>query len=485
MAHTLKAYYYTDPATAVTVDFYGAVADNDGIAVDSYQMGIPGIEQARNNSLYSDSPRPVYSKHSTVTDVLTVTVRGSTNTNLYTNLHLLAKLGEYARQSSENVLDMQSAYLELKPGGSSSGEVLYAHIYDCRVEMPSDWGNHVDATLTVEDVTVTIERGLWRSIKMREAPDTNASSISNSATAASKMASSADIGGDTTALFKVNVYQPSTGTPDAAIDRVIVGYRSKARGGVGYNSLGIREAESQTLGTDTTSAADATASGGNVAKCTFATVTTDATRVSRAGDVANGVHRVFARMKVDTSSSSSVYLKSQDASSASGAALISNTAVTVSSTGWLVYDLGIVRVFQDGTLSTGGGGSYGAWELSASRLTGSGTDALYVDWVFIMPTEGYLTASGCGILTTSPTKSNTLYWDNCWRESLVCGVFNTSDARVSAIQYTASMDPIPGPFEVYWLIGQESGSVFDVGGTINDLNIIFQTVPRFLMPSEV
>ena len=61
MAHTLKAYYYTDPATAVTVDFYGAVADNDGIAVDSYQMGIPGIEQARNNSLYSDSPRPVYS----------------------------------------------------------------------------------------------------------------------------------------------------------------------------------------------------------------------------------------------------------------------------------------------------------------------------------------------------------------------------------------------------------------------------------------
>lgn len=485
MTHTLKAYYYTDPATAVTVDFMGAVTGSTGIAVDSYQMGIPGIEQARNSSLYSDSPRPVYSKHGTVTDVLTVTVRGSTNTVLYTNLHLLAKLGEYARQSMQNNFDMQTAYLELKPGGSSSGEVLYAAIYDCRVELPADWADVQDATLMIEDVTVTIERGIWRSIKIRESPETSASSISNSAVAASKMASSADIGGDTTALYRVSVYQPSAGTPDATIDRVIIGYRSKARGGVGYNSLGIREAESQTLGTDTSSTADATASGGSVAKCTFATVTTAATRVSRTGDISNGVHRVFARMKVDASSSSSVYLKYQDASSASGATLISNAAVTVSSTSWLVYDLGVVRVFQDGTLATGGGGAYGAWELSASRLTGSGTNALYVDWVFIMPTEGYLTASGCGILTTSPTKFNTVYFDNCWTESLVCGVFNTSDARVSSVQYSASFDPVPGPFELYWLIGQESSGVFDVGGTINDLNILIQTVPRFLMPSEV
>jgi len=485
MTHTLKAYYYTDPVTSVTVDFMGAVTGSTGIAVDSYQMGIPGVEQARNNSLYSDSPRPVYSKHGTVTDTLTVTVRGSTNTVLYTNLHLLAKLGEYARQASQNIFDMQTAYFELKPGGSAAGEVLYAPIYDCRVELPQDWAGTQDATFTIEDVTVTIERGIWRSINLRETPETNAESVSGSAAAASKLASSANIGGDTTALYRVSVYQTSSGTPDAAIDRVIIGYRSKARGGVGYNSLGIREAESQTLGTDTSSAADATASGGNVAKCTFATVTTDATRVSRAGDVANGVHRVFARMKVDTSSSASVYLKYQDASSASGASLISNTAVTVSSTSWLVYDLGVVRVFQDGTLATGGGGVYGAWELSASRLTGSGTNALYVDWVFIMPTEGYLTASGCGILTTSPTKTNTLYFDNCWTEALVCGVFNTSDARVSAVQCTASLAPMPGPFELYWLIGQESASVFDVGGTINDLNITFQTVPRFIMPSLV
>ena len=47
MAHTLKAYYYTDPATAVTVDFMGAVATNSGIALDSYQMGVPGIDQSR------------------------------------------------------------------------------------------------------------------------------------------------------------------------------------------------------------------------------------------------------------------------------------------------------------------------------------------------------------------------------------------------------------------------------------------------------
>ena len=106
MANVLKAYYYThgaaDLSGKITVDFMGAIATNTGIAVDSYQMGIPGVETARNNSLYSDTPFPVYSKRSTVTDTLTVTVRGSTNTALYTNLHLLAKLGEYARAASES-----------------------------------------------------------------------------------------------------------------------------------------------------------------------------------------------------------------------------------------------------------------------------------------------------------------------------------------------------------------------------------------------
>lgn len=486
MAHTLKAYYYTDAATAVTVDFYGAVADNDGIAVDSYQMGVPGIEQARNNSLYSDSPRPVYSKHGTVTDVLTVTVRGSTNTALYTNLHLLAKLGEYARQSSQSIYDMVQPYLELKPGGSAAGEVLYATVYDCRVEMPADWANVQDATLTVEDVTVTIERGLWRNIKLRDSVTTIAGSTSNAAAAASQANSSADIGGDTTALYQIVVYQPSTGTPDATIDRVIIGYRSKARGGSGYSALGRKEAEDQVNGTDASDAADATASGGNVVKCTFATVTTDATRLSQTGSIANGVHRIFARMKVDTGVVSSVYLKYQDSTTAQGGTLISNSAVTVSSTSWLVYDLGIVRSVQDGTAITGGS-SYAAWELSASRVTGAGSDALHIDWLFFMPTEGYFTMNDCGILTTSPTKTNAVVFDNAVIDTLVCGVFTTGGAgvRAKSTQYTASCDPMPGPCSIYWLICQNTGDVYDAGGTINDLNIAFNAVSRFIMPSIV
>lgn len=478
MAHTIKAYYYTDPATAVAVDFMGAVADNDGIAVDAYQMGVPGIDQARNGSLYSDSPRPVYSKHSTVTDVLTVTVRGSTNTALYTNLHLLAKLGEYARLAAQSDFQTFYAYLELKPGGSSSGEVLYANIYDCRVELPTDWGNTVDATLTVEDVTVTIERGLWTPARGVSA-DSTPISLTGQAFAGSA-ASSADAGGDTSGLFYLELTHDAASTT-GQIDRAIIGYRSKMLGGANYDDCGKFESESATMGTDTSSTADATASGGNIARCTFGTTTTAAIRISGA-KIPYGTHRMFARMKITGTAVASVYLSYSDGTVAQGATFAANTAVLVSSTSYLVYDLGVV---QSGKVDRIGSVALGTYQIYASLSSGSGN--LDIDWVYCMPTEGYVTLNGLGIGTSSPTASLVAIVNNHGESRRVQAYVAVAPARtVTAAlpQYTVSLSPMPGKSALYWLVGTNSGDVFDVGIEAS-LTISLWITHRFIMPSEI
>ncbi len=478
MAHTLKAYYYTDPATAVTVDFMGAVSTNSGIALDAYQRGMPGVEQARNSSLYSDSPRPVYSKHGTVTDVLTVTVRGSTNTALYTNLHLLAKLGEYARMSAENPSYNSPAYLEFKPGGSSSGEVLYARVMDCRVEMPADWANNQDATLTIEDVTVTIERGLWRATVPTSAT-ASASQVSLTGQVfQGKAASSSDVGGDTSALFTLTLAHDN-GVTTGAIDRAIFGFRSKALGGSKYNVFGKFDAEVyiDTGGTDTSTVADATASNAFVQRCTFATVQTMTSRGSGVF-VPLGVSRVFARMKVTGTQVATVRASWQGDTATNGATLNNNAPVYVSSTSYLVYDLGTI---QQGLVT----GVAGTSTLGVLSIDASGTVALGnldIDWVFLMPTEGYITVRDLGIGTTAPTASLPLTILNNREPHTVCYVGSTSVSKVP--QYTISLAPPPGPCEFYWIVGSDSGDVFDSGNSAS-LTITFGTTARYIMPSLV
>jgi len=480
MAHTLKAYYYTHAAGAVTVDFMGAIADNDGIALDSYQMGIPGIEQARNNSLYSDSPRPVYSKRTTVTDTLTVTVRGATNPALYTNLHLLAKLGEYARMSAENPSYNNPAYLELKPGGSSAGEVLYAMIYDCRAELPADWANNQDATLMIEDVTVTIERGLWRATLPNSAT-ASASQVSITGQVfQGKSASANDVGGDTTALFTLSLAH-DTGSTTGAIDRAIFGFRSRTLGGSKYNVFGKFEAEDYltTGGTDTGTVADATASNAFIQRCTFATVTTLTSR-GYGVFVPLGISRAFARMKITGDIVAHVNASYQGDTAANGATLISNNPVTVDSTSYLVYDLGIVR----NGLSGGGIGTSSLGTLSIDALMYSGTSGnLDIDWVFLMPTEGYITTNLLGIGTTSPTAALTLSIFNNKEPQTVCAIGSTVVAKVP--QHTISLSPPPGPCELYWIVGTNAtDSTFDSGNSAS-LTITFGTTARYIMPSVV
>ncbi len=475
MTHTLKAYYYTDPVTSVTVDFMGAVTGSTGIAVDSYQMGIPGVEQARNNSLYSDSPRPVYSKHGTVTDTLTVTVRGSTNTVLYQNLHLLAKLGEYARNLASNPNIAGMPYLELKPGGSAAGEVLYAPVYDCRVELPSDWAGVQDATLIIQDVTVTIERGLWQQYAPNTFSLTGNIGVTGQALASSA-SSSANIGGDTSALIYLYFLQASGAT---TINRAIIGYRSKALGGANYASLGKKEAESQTNGTDTSDQVDATASGGNCVRCTFGT-TTLAKRLSGTG-IPYGTHRVFARMKITGTAVATVNVKYQDTDT-SAAVYVANASVSVNSTSWLVYDMGVVRYFETGLGALYDPSASGVWAVDALLASGAGN--LDIDWLFFMPTEGYLTASGFSLAYSAITPQSFILTNSVNGSWIAQQALAADFTRIAAVQHTASIAPQPGPFALYWLMGTDAGSVFDVG-IVTTLSVYFSANARYIMPSLV
>jgi len=474
VAHTLKAYYRTDPATAVTVDFMGAIADNDGIALDSYQMGIPGIEQARNNSLYSDSPTLVYAKHTTVTDVLTVTVRGSTNTNLYTNLHLLAKLGEFARDWYQPVKNGRPPYLEFKPGGSAAGEVLYATIYDCRVELPADWANNQDATLTIENVTVTIEREIWH-------PGANTTNISTTLTESNSGSASTSvaIAGDMAPLYYLEFFLTAGAT---TAHRLIVGYRSKSAGGTNYASLGKKEAESQTNGTDTSDAADATASGGNKVACTFGTATL-ATRLSGTG-IPYGVHRVFARMKTTSTAVATVNIKYQDTGQ-TGVVYKTNSSISVSSTSWLVYDLGVVKYFTGTVGALYSDSSAGVWSVDALLASGAGN--LDIDYLYFMPTENYITLSGASFVGSSTDTDIVAarILDSAYGGGTVAQVIRGSTyAELSPIQYTASFRPLTGHGCLYWLVGVDNGSVFDVLPE-SYTKFLLETLPRYIMPSVV
>lgn len=364
----------------------------------------------------------------------------------------------------------------MKPGGSAAGEVLYARIYDCRVEMPGDWASHVDATLTIEDVTVTIERGLWQTTAIGDA-STTYNIASTLAPLASSASSSVSVGGDTDALYWLQLFQDTD--VGASINRAIIGYRSASLGGSNYASLGKKEAESQTNGTDTSDAADATASGGNKVTCTFGTATI-ATRLSGSG-IPYGVHRVFARMKITSTAVATVNVKYQDNNPA-GVVYSANNSVSVSSTSWLIYDMGVVRYYEDGIGSLVSGTATGVWALDALRASGSGN--LDIDYLFFMPTEGYLTASGIA-LQYDAANPDILMFDKVRAAFMIAQVYrSTAYARTSSLSYTASFSPVPGAFALYWIAGVDSGSVFDSPLT-GSISVYIAATPRYLMPSVV
>lgn len=468
MAHTLSATYATD-AVSVTLDFIAGNSGAAGFALEAYEMGMPAVETAYNSSLYSDNRRMVYSKRGSVVDTITITVQGSTAANLYARIHQLSAFGEYCRTYAVNQPMYGTPYLKLKPDGATDD--VYALVSDCRIELPPDWMNTATATYRVEGVVLTLERSLW----YRDIWGTTSTVLAASnAALASSATNSTAVAGDVPAAYVVTFGYPSSG---ATINRLIIGYRSALVGGTYYNTLGIREAESQTNGTDTSDAADATASAGNKVACTFGT-TGIATRLSGT-NVPHGVHRVFARMKITGDIVATANVKYAD-TNATGVVYVANTAVTVSSTSWLVYDMGVVRIMQSSAQLPIAGSISGVYAIDALRASGTSGN-LDIDWIYFMPTEGYLTASSFTINTTTAAFQFNSTLPPNYYATLMEGI---DPIQLAPVTYTASLDVKPGTFALCWLAGTDSGGVFDVDPAYT-ASVGLNVATRFITPDVV
>lgn len=488
MAHTLKAYYFPSTGalgSATTVSFVSGNTGSSGFALESYQMGVPSVSAARNDSLYSDRKRPVYSKRETVTDVLSLTIYGSSTSDLYTNLHYLARLGENARLIQENPSARQVAYMEFQPSGSASA--VYAPIYDARIEMPEDWLNTDAATKRIEGVTLTIEREIWRGIQPaiggtegNTYAGTQVLSSSTTKGSTGSAALSPSPVGDVEAYAYILAYP----TVADSMDRLILGYRSHVLGGASHGSLGKKQSESATFGiiADTTAGADATASGGNAAICTFATSESDTIRFS--GDsIPHGVHRVFARVRVTAGTTATVKIGYQDQAYASTVVWKTNTAVTVTSSTYLTVDLGIMSSWQSPASWQVADNSTGAYSVYAARTGGVGS--LYVDYLFFMPTEGYVSISGAGV--TLANGYAITYDETTIAYKGASVVYGTVGAltRVGPCTFSGELRVKPGAGTLYWIAGTDSGGyIVDTLSTADPV-ISMRVTERFLVPVQM
>lgn len=491
MAHVLKAYYFPTAsalASAVVVNLVSGNAGSSGFALESYQMGVPGVSSARNSSLTSDRTRPQYSKRETVTDVLGLTVYGSSTSDLYTNMHYLARLGEYARMMQENPSARQVAYLELQPNGGASA--VYAPIYDARVEMPDDWMNTDSATKRIEGVTLTVEREVWRgTIPALGAPEALTyigTTISGGSVGGSTgSVTSSSVAGDIEAYATFTAYSQSADN----IDRMIMGYRSYALGGASHGSLGKKQSESATFGiiADSTSGADATASGGNAAVITFATSASDTIRFSGAS-IPHGVHRVFARVRVTAGTTATVKLGYQDSAYSTNVAWKTNTAVTVTSSTYITVDLGVASYWQSPPSIQVDDTVTGSYAVYASRTAGAGS--LYVDYLFFMPTEGYVSVSNAGITHANGFKlvydeASIAFKGASIVTSGVSGINTEVWLRARACTFAGELRVKPGVGTFYWIAGADSGGYITDSLSANDPLIIIYATSRYLMPIQI
>lgn len=492
MTHTLKAVYFPGAATvaaAVELDFLQAVTPGTtGVALDSYAMGVPSADAARNNSLFSDNPRPRYSRRSTVVDVLTVSVFGSSTDTLFAQIQKLARVGEYARLAMENPQARSVAYLQFLPGGASVGGDLYAAIFDARVDFPSGWVLSLEATKHVEGITITIEREIWRSANPRISevaegnPQSGVSVITGSAAKGSTGSKAFDtaVKGDISALAHVYV-GPAVAIGD--VSRVIMGYRSAALGGANHGSLGKKEAESQTFGiiADTTAGADATASGGNAAITTFAT---DATSQPRfvGTSLPHGTHRAYARMRVTAGTIAKVKIGYQDEENALGAVWETGDEVRISESGYQTYDLGPVRIYQSISSLQILDTAAGAWTIYAERESGAGS--LYVDYVFFMPTEGFVSIFSADLTTAN---SFALVYDETaytFKGAFVISALSANySARVRPCFYAGELRFKPGAGTFYWIAGSDTGgSIGDALSTAEPAFVV-KALSRHIVPT--
>jgi len=190
------------------------------------------------------------------------------------------------------------------------------------------------------------------------------------------------------------VIEYSGGAAGSLLPGLVIGQRW---GASPYPAV-ARQAESLTLGTDTTSTADASFSAGNKARCSFATDATMATRVSGAlpavapaGAENRGTYRVFARV-AQTVGTAVVKMRA-------GVGGAYRTTVTLASqTAPQLVELGLYVVGEDAPDRPGYGVTAFRMEsmptltIQAERTSGTGN--LDIDYIAVVPADQSLVMWG-------------------------------------------------------------------------------------------
>ena len=346
-----------------------------------------------------------------VTESMVLHANDATQDALAANL---SALSDKVRQSREQYGSGDELYTFLQSQATYESRIRQAHIRRIDIgKMAYTIGDVFDKDIRIMNVPIAIERAPWE-------PDSPASQI---ASTVSKLGGASTfspiVSGDVPA--RLQRFRLST----ASTIECWVGFRG-TRYGVpgnyipvyGWSAEGFNSGGS--YGTDTTSAADATAYGGNRLQCSFATVDTMALRAhtnlnqldpTNFDDYA-GTHLILLRAKCsDGSTVCRVRLATGSAYSFTQHSLAAHEPVKVNTTNWTLFPLGIL----DTSLYTGAIPLYGnlvGFGIQAERVSGSGS--LHFDVIGLVPYgEGFVYARvPSGTLVDSaftPTGLRTVY----------------------------------------------------------------------------
>jgi hypothetical protein len=232
---------------------------------------------------------------------------------------------------------------------------------------------------------------------------------------------------------------------------LIVSYRSKLMNPLDYNSAMIEEAETWTMGTDTSAQANAVASNGNVAKCTFTTTATNAVRVSKSSHARRGTYRIFARVWCDSSTTVEFFM-----TLARRWGTFKGQTVQASLTVPVMFDLGAFQFTQQYPVSDINTAIVPTQPLSFNVRRVSGAGGCYIDGFWMMPCdEGFLRFNN----TIAPARSNyALLYDNTMNREQFGTVDIFSNQYVDPLEFTNGTGRMmfqPGAGQLQMLFGYQ------------------------------
>lgn len=456
MAHTLTIHDGVE-----TTDIALAATAATGYHLIAYNPIMSAYIDQRNASPYLTGDYSVMGKYQNIIETITCEIVGTSRDDLFVKLRALYRAIENARDYVQFPNQRSPSYLTYQPDSTTNAS--YSCILGGRIDIPGTdasitmgaGGEGEQLNNTMTGIVITIEREpFWRS----GAPVISYASIIGGASGVTTSPwASLDAGtipGDIPAPVEV------LGKVNAAgiLDIVWFGYSSRAHKGTGYDGAGVQEAEGGAMGTDTSAIADATASPGggtnNKARCTFATVATDAERVTLAVAPGYGVFRVFARCQLSAAGTVTLYVKAKS-STAAAAQKISNTPVTITHTAWRMIDLGIVALPILAQQGPGPGVLNRSLIVSASRSAGA--CSLDIDFLFLLPIdEGVIQVKGAAL----PSDIFLLY-SNIMPGLNTLYVMDVSNTPSSFPQWSGYIRFPPGP-----------GYLYALGGDANFANVL-------------